>query len=315
MPTPTPTATVPTPTPTATLTPTITPTPTRTATPTPPIGPHYGVLSAGVLLAQSGSGTDPCLSWSYTLVVDQNFPSRMAVVKNVLGNSVTIITPWEAPVPWPAISNPNWLCGGSCSVSPAPSLFERAPTAIGVHWTHEYTWTVTYTTPQPDPGPPFDIYDKPATDATRQALVVGAQLTWPAVYDLPGAQFGTGAQTQAPLDIIGSTSQYVNWGLEIFSTQLDYVADYGSSTEPAGNYFAQRRVVALMDTNDTGDVTTIEQSMQLFADGGTNVFGGTPTLAALDFAKTLPAGHRARHARREPAARRSSQLGSPSRAT
>ncbi|MGE5235717.1 MAG: hypothetical protein ACM3O7_05170 [Acidobacteriota bacterium] len=60
------------------------------------------------LLAQ----VDPCSTgtyqtWKYTLRVDQIYPSRMVVVKNALGDSVTMISAWTPPAAWPAFSS-SW---------------------------------------------------------------------------------------------------------------------------------------------------------------------------------------------------------------
>ena len=82
-----------------------------------------------MLLADAGPEPQSCLSWTYTLVVDQNYPSRMAVVKNVLGNSVSITTPWVPPLVWPAFTNPNWQCGGGCTVT-GPVNVDVAATAV-----------------------------------------------------------------------------------------------------------------------------------------------------------------------------------------
>jgi hypothetical protein len=313
--TPTRTATVPTRTPTRTNTP-APPTPTRTATntplptstptktPTPTFsGPGYFAFPAGVLLAQAGGGALSCQSWSYTLDVEQTFPSRMAVVKNVLGEAVTIITPWQAPLPaqWPAFDNPNWSCAPACVTGPV--VEHIAPTAIppaaGGYWKHTYTWTITYGSPRTDPGPPFSIYNR--QDATPGHLVdVSNQATWPDVYDANGNRIGSGAITQPPIDVIGKTAQYVNWGLLIYSTQLDFVADFSVNNEFAGTFPMQRHLIAKIDTSDSQDVTAIENAMKLHRhtepetlaqtggiDGGTNSFRSTPTMGAMEFAKTL----------------------------
>ena len=305
--TPTRTATVPTPTPappTATRTQTNTPlptsTPTKTATPTF-AGPGYFAFPAGVLLAQAGPEPESCVSWSYTLEVEQTFPSRMATVKNVLGDSVTIITPWQAPTVWPAFDNPNWSCAPSCVTGPVGDHI--APTAVppaaGGYWKHIYTWTITFPEPRRDPGPPFDLYDQPGGEPGHRVDLPN-QATWPSVYDVNGNQVGAGAVTQGPLDIIGKTAQYVNWGLLIYSTQLNFVADFGRTDEFGGDFAMQRRLVAKIDTSDSQDVTAIEAALNLYRntdqgtlaqsgalDGGTNAFRSTPSMAAMEFAKTL----------------------------
>ncbi len=252
---------------------------------------HYGLFPAGVLLADSGPEPQSCVSWNYTLVVDQNYPSRMAVVKNVLGNSVSITTPWVPPLVWPALTNPNWQCGGGCTVT-GPVNVDVAPTAIGQNWQHLSTWTLTYDTPHVDPGPPFGIYATPATDPTRTAIQAtdpSTWLTWPNVYTDAGDQFGSGAAVQAPLDVVGKNAAQVNWGLLVFSTKVDYVpAGPSGGGTPWGDDTKRNHILAMIDSSDSGDVTAIEAALQLFANGGTNVFGGTPTLGALEFAEASP---------------------------
>jgi hypothetical protein len=255
-----------------------------------------------VLLAQAGPEPLSCQSWSYTLEVEQTFPSRMAVVKNVLGDSVTIITPWQAPTVWPAFNNPNWSCAPSCVTGPVGPQHippTAVPPAAGGYWKHTYTWTITFPEPRRDPGPPFDLYNNPGAQPGH-LVDVSNQATWPNVYDVNGNQVGAGAVTQAPLDIIGKTAQYVNWGLLIYSTKLDHVADFGNRNESEGDYFKQRRLVAKLDTSDSQDTTAIEAALNLYRhtdqgtlaqsgtlDGGTNVFGATPSMSAMEFAKTL----------------------------
>lgn len=333
-PTPTRTPTVPTRTPTRTpttgptRTPTRTPTtgptrtPTRTFTPAPPTatrtrtntptktatptfaGPGYFAFPAGVLLAQVGPESESCVSWSYTLEVEQTFPSRMAVVKNVLGDSVTIITPWQPPQPpaqWPAITNPNWSCAPACVTGPAREAVDptAAPPAAGGYWKHTFTWTITFPEPRQDPGPPFDLYNNPAAQP-GQLVDPPNQATWPNVYDVNGTRVGSGGVTQPPLDIIGKTAQYVNWGMMIYSTQINFVANFGVTNEFGGDFNMQRKLIAKVDTSDSQDVTAIEAALQLYRhtdqgslaqsgalDGGTNAFRSTPTMAAMEFAKQI----------------------------
>jgi hypothetical protein len=254
-----------------------------------------------VLLAQAGPEPLSCQSWSYTLEVEQTFPSRMATVKNVLGDSVTIITPWQAPETWPAFDNPNWGCAPSCVTGPFPQHVApiAAPPDDNGYWKHTYTWTITFPEPRRDPGPPFDLYDRPGGEPGHRVDLPN-QATWPSVYDVNGNQVGAGAVTQGPLDIIGKTAQYVNWGLLIYSTQIDFVADFGVTDEFGGDFAMQRRLVAKIDTSDSQDVTAIEAALNLYRhtdqgslaqsgalDGGTNAFRSTPSMAAMEFAKTL----------------------------
>jgi hypothetical protein len=217
----------------------------------------------------------------------------MAVVKNVLGDSVTIITPWFEPATWPAVTNPNWNCPGTCTVTAPTGAVHEPPAAAGLNWKHTYTWTIDFQgAPQPDPGPPFRIYSQAGEPASE--ITPPNQATWPHVYDEAGNQLGSGAVVQPPIDVVGKTKQYVNWGLLIYSNRIDFVPNFNNGNEFQGTYEVQRKLVAKIDTNDTEDVTEIEAKLNLYRDnatgtviGGTNAFGNTPTKGALDFAKTV----------------------------
>ena len=303
------------------MTPTMTPTKTPTKTPTStPSGPGYSLFPAGVLLAQTGNdGSNLCNEWVYTLVVEQDYPSRMAVVKNVLGNTVDIITPWNPPLPWPAVSNPNWSAATGATVT-GPQLVEMSPTDTGAaHWQHWYTWTISWLNPVTDPGPPFDLYyiNAPSSPVKLQNSVLSdgtvdqtqqfkfrtdesnpAAATYNAALiftDQTSTQPFVGSNAndavrQQHLDVVGQNSTLVNWGLEIFSTGIDYVAcnpPQIDCTNPTGHSAVQVGIVAPIDTTDKGDVSTIETAMGLISGGGQNVFGSTPTKKALEFGTTL----------------------------
>ncbi len=293
-------------------------TPTRTPTKTPS-GPGYALFPAGVLLAQTGGDdSNLCNQWVYTLVVEQDYPSRMAVVKNVLGASVNVITPWQAPPQWPAVTNPNWQTNGAAVYG--PELQDLSPVETGAqHWQHRYSWTVTFNQLVADPGPPFDLYtnatppvhlqNSVAADGTIDTTQVfpfrDDTVLDPAHFDgLAMVVYDTQTSVQVPLvgsntsdaipqpalDVVGKNKDLVNWGLEIFSTKIDYVPCtplVGGCGNPSGNTNVQVGIVAPIDTSDKGDVSSIETAMGLAASGGQNVFGSTPTKRALDFATTL----------------------------
>jgi len=218
-------------------------------------------------------------------------------VKNVLGDSVDIITPWEPPVPWSALSA-AWQ-GGTVTGPVGP--LHIAPTAIppdpGGYWKHTYTWTVSYAPSyRTDPGPPFDLYNNPAAQPGH-LVDVPNQAIWPNVYDVNGNQVGSGAVPQAHRDIIGNTKETVNWGPLLYSTYLDFVANFTNSSEYRGDQNKQLKLVAQIQTGDTQDVTDIENELKLYRntdagslyqggglDNGTNGFGSTPTKKAMQFA-------------------------------
>ncbi len=185
-----------------------------------------------------------CKYWTYKLTVYQTLPSRMATVKNALGNSVTLITPWEPPPEWSAsgysyITNANWGLGGIIS----------GPTVRNSSGRTTYTWKVGFRNKRNNPGAPFTAYDG------------SSHLT-----------VGSGGVSEPPADLIGKTSDLINWGLIIFSTSY-------------GNCTTQTLRVAV-DSYDTGDVSALEGWLELYKNGGLHATGGTPTRGALTYAKT-----------------------------
>ncbi len=82
-----------------------------------------------------------CNIWTYTLTYSGNtLPSRMAMIKNALGNSVALTTGWTAPGSWPSVWSLN------------------SPNTVVASGTGPWTWVGTWTTGggTTDPGPPFD---------------------------------------------------------------------------------------------------------------------------------------------------------------
>lgn len=156
-------------------------------------GNGVGVDATGTVPSAAWSKTSSscsggkCKVWTYTLTVTQTWPSRMATLKNALGNSVTIVTPWREPDVWLTdtsyryITNTGW--NGTIT---GPVISHTASS-------HTYKWTVTYSAFKADPGAPFDIAAFP---------------------NLPGA---SGGISQPPMDLIGKSADVVNWGLITFS--------------------------------------------------------------------------------------------------
>jgi hypothetical protein len=71
--------------------------------------PRLPLAGPQLAMPHLAQAVDPCSvgtfqSWRYTLIVDQIRPSRMATVKNALGESMSIISSWEPPASWPAVS-------------------------------------------------------------------------------------------------------------------------------------------------------------------------------------------------------------------
>ena len=141
----------------------------------------------------TGSGTK-CKTWTAVLTVRQTHPSRMATVKNALGDSMDIITPWSPP-------------GGTCSDSDRqwPSLGWSGGTITGptqtlnntsnTYWEYKFTWIRTTSSAAVSPGNPFST-----ARLTAQPPTIGCDCEY-----------------RAAADLIGKTKDTVNWGLEIFS--------------------------------------------------------------------------------------------------
>ena len=207
------------------------------------LGNSVGTDSSGDPPDLTWSGTSgkgcgsTCKTWIYTLNNSSKFPSRLMVVKNALGNSVDIWAPWDPPKPWPALS-PAWLAG---TVTYSEYHDQND---------HDYTWTVTYSTDQTDPGPPFTAYDP----TTHRPTI------------------GTGGIFLPAQDLIGVTANQVNWG---------FITFHGQSCNPGG---AGQTLQVPIDTSDSGDVTDLEQFLRPAAAGGTSVGGATNLKPAVLYA-------------------------------
>ncbi len=208
----------------------------------------------------SGSGANTkCKTWTATLTVQQTHPSRMAKVKNALGNSMTIITPWTPPGgtctdsarQWPALAS-AW----SGATGPTQTV-----TTSGTPWIWKFAWAKTTSSAAVRPaGNPFI-----ETGLVAQPPTIGCDCA-----------------LTPPTDLVGKSANTVNWGLEIFS---------GSAAD-----CDQGTLVIAPDSTDSGDVTALEACLKpnsvstvvngttykgLFADSG------TPTKGALVYAASV----------------------------
>lgn len=237
------------------------------------------------------AGTDPdpdgreARTWRYVLKFDQ--PSRIATMKNALGDSVSIIPSYSPPAfrvdPATGVVLDTSAFQGEWK-NPANTVVIRSikdrnkwrgtfPYTYLVYTTEELnsdctpgvgivpgcnTWAfeLSYagTTPAGDPGRPYTAYD----------LTTGKPIG------------GTWAE-RPPANIIGNSAAEVNWGLLAYShTASDTCANYNGTT-------SNELVTAI---NPTGtDVTEILAQMKLLRDGGLPVGGDTPTRSALEKAQ------------------------------
>ena len=178
-------------------------------------------------------------------------PSRIATVKNAMGNSVSLVTDYEAP----AVSSP-WSVTGSTSVAgPQKS------------WTYEYDYgsgnTGTNAVGGDDTFHGDSLREHHDHGANPDYTVAG----FPKVVD-GVCKVGTCTYV-APQNLIGKNASRVNWGL----TQ-----------------FADNVISTLIDIDTTDGNKDLEKLLDYFlpygADGesgvqGLNADGGTPTRAAL----------------------------------
>jgi len=212
-----------------------------------------------VLLAAPGSFG--CKRWTYTLTVEQHLPSRMAVVKNVLGSDLEVITPWEPPATLGPLSA-SWSAG-TVSVTPwqrvavpdgtePAGFYWQGETIYKQRWTK--TWTLETATAVPDPGPPLA---DPVIDASGRPLI------------------GSGAETLQPFRVIEDTREEINWGLVAYSTNI--IVDDARTVQ----------LVQVCDTTDSDDVTKILAFLRPRAAGGSDAYEATPSKNGLEFANGL----------------------------
>lgn len=219
--------------------------------------------SWGVVGSNSCSGTGAnmkCKTWTATLTVQQTHPSRMAKVKNALGNAITIITPWTPPGGTCTDSSKQWpalAAAWSGATGPTETLNNTSQTA----WIYTFAWAKTTSSIVLIPvGNPFVT-----TGLTAQPPTVGCDCV-----------------STPPSDLIGKSANTVNWGLEIFSGVASSCTNATLVTAP--------------DSNDTGNVDVLEACLKPNSTsttlGGTTykglfASGGTPTMGALAYASSV----------------------------
>lgn len=204
--------------------------------------------------SQSGSGTSASggkySTWTYTLRYEA--PSRMASVKNALGNTVSLVTSFTGPSNWQTYAgptgvnkpiNPNYAavtCGSGCSAS-------YVVTWPGSSAAGPWTWTVKFsqkksgvTTPLPvtNQGVPIhamcgDSYpDVPCTIAdfpTPPPICATEPTSWACTpltgFPLLPTHAATGAVRSfaPPSDVVGVNKSQVYWGLLAYSSSRQVV--------------------------------------------------------------------------------------------
>ena len=234
--------------------------------------------------------------WEYVLKFD--LPSRIAVMKNALGNSVTTVTGYWPPLATGQtdvgnlrVTNSNWtnnnvhvytsfrkaknISGVPGDVGYNPDWEDKGPACnvtTGENC-NEFVYALDYSPNYgPDPGIPIDLYDE--NNHGRPIDNVGTSG--------PGAV--TPWKENAPLNVIGSNADKVNVGLVVFSDR--YITQAGQFDADSCNYSVTKNVGLTttpsydpIDTGNGGAVSTLLGEMFLGRDGGIVVGGGTATNA------------------------------------
>lgn len=240
------------------------------------------------LLAQAGA-QGRCRVWRYQLEVSQNTPSRMATVKNALGDSVTITLPWRAPHAWATdagrlaqVDSSEWSLR-TVSVEPFQQSYDEDEcdnngfAAEHCVWKRSWTWVASTANRITDPGEPFDAIDE--ANGNRPTV-------------------GTEGTEQAPLNVVGNNPK-VNWGLLTFHgvtgertcPDLSGVPECGSGdmttpvcvrvqVDPVGDATINESARILSYLRLTTDLPADENHPQ-----GLDAEGWTPTRASLELAQ------------------------------
>jgi hypothetical protein len=223
-------------------------------------------------------------TWRYVLKFD--LPSRIATMKNALGDAVSII---------PSYAPPPFRTDGD-GVVLDQSLFQGA----WANSSNKVTIRSIKDTNMWRGTPPYDYLTYTTTelndDCTVGAGIRAGCNTWEFLLEFsgsapagdPGRPFAaydltTGKPTggtwaeRAPANIIGRGAQSVNWGLLAYSSTAD-----DTCNDPNGT--ASNKLVTAINPTGT-DVGQILEAMRLLRDGGLPVGGDTPTQSALDKAQ------------------------------
>lgn len=278
------------PSPLPTFTPVTTPpTPVNTAVPTPlPVVPDPGVVPGSAQI------------WKYTLKFDR--PSRIAVMKNALGSTVSVITAYQPPAlvcselqsaVWraacladpsrvtvePVLDSNTWwdplagdftgvgygYTGGPITVKEINPHCKPPgnPTDVSGCTAWQYTLDYGENSFGTDPGVPLDVIDSPVTGKPKAG--VG---TW---------------EEEPPAKIIANSATRINWGLIAYSGIESSYSSYATQCGVAGSRNAELK--ALIDPLGGADVSAIVANLRLESDGGLPVGGLTPTRLALEKAQ------------------------------
>lgn len=241
------------------------------------LGKAWGIGSRTVpAAASSDCSSANCRIWTYVLLFER--PSRLAIIKNALGNHVSIV---ESYLPPPFVlqndpgyyswttTTPNTAFRGDWRTPPTGAkveAFAYNPASQGNVQFWVYTITYASGVRRANPGLPFDnaiaANDRPAPNAALDGCLVGT------------------CSYSTPKRVIDTNKNRVNWGLLTYSTtNLNaqnavriYDVDPRGGNPNLTNILNSYR----LNTRTTFNRTVSDgHSLGLIANGGTNT---TPTL-------------------------------------
>jgi len=206
--------------------------------------------------------TSSCRYWVYVLTFE--YPSRMSMVKNVFGETVNVISDYDAPVD-PTVSlggnafAANWAPSGTKTVTVArwdrtADPYSRSPLPFWVY-TLDYGAGMTGT----NPGAPFAPINanKPKLDAAGKCTVGTCELS-------------------TAKSLLEKYADQVNWGLIYYNTSVSSTSASVAIDTTGGNPNLQKLKDLYRAVGDTGPSGTAPLSPD----------GSTGTLGALTTAKT-----------------------------
>jgi hypothetical protein len=267
--------------------------PTPVSTAVPPVPPVVPVPTAVPGTARL---------WKYTLKFDR--PSRIAVMKNALGSSVSIITAYQPPA-LVCSELPGAAWQAACSASPSRLTVEPILDSNtwwdprGGAWAFDVVlgiWKYT--------GAPVTVKEiNPLCDPDATPPVLGGCTTWRYTLDYGEGTFGTDPGTpfdaidslatakpkvgvgtwveEPPAKIIEDSATRINWGLVAYSG----IESIYSATQCDRSASINAETVSKIDPLGGANVSAIVAKLRLENEGGLQVGGATPTRLALEKAQ------------------------------
>jgi len=239
-----------------------------TGTPTCVSVPSVASIGAANSTDPSSSCTSsPCRFWYYVLTYEG--PSRMATVKNALGNSIDVVAAtatvpaYTPPLLQSGLTNTTWknaVSTATITITPVPKDINQTKTGSVSAWLYTFDYGTSGTTNRvgPAPGVPFSPFDS----SSHFPLISNGTCS-----------VGT-CNYLLPKDIVGNYKNRINWGLTTFSTS--------SSTLVHIDMTGNNKDLALLEDYlyFSGSTRTGGTQPGLSASGGTNTINGFTVAAS-----------------------------------